>query len=145
MKLRLRTSVAVFLEKHPTSATARNVERFPHPRRLQYTFRAYQPPPPSPYPPTPTPGSHCIEKVAMVWMEPPALHSSASPVFNDLDLLVVAYDGTSEINFYPNNLATKDSKNMVEVVTISGVDSYEWFNVSEAFSRKRVGALIAER
>lgn len=66
----------------------------------------------------------------MVWMEPAALASSVSPVFNDLDLLVVAYDGTSETTFYPNSLTTKDEVNTVEMISISAVDSYDWFNVS---------------
>lgn len=65
----------------------------------------------------------------MVFMEQAAYSSSVAPVYNDLDLLVVGYDGTSETSFYPNNLATKDSANTVEMVTISAVDSYEWFNV----------------
>lgn len=66
----------------------------------------------------------------MVWMEPAALTSSVAPVFNDLDLLVVAFDGTSERTFYPNNLAARDPDNTVEMVVIPDVDSYEWFNVS---------------
>lgn len=69
-------------------------------------------------------------QVTMVFMEQAAYSSSVAPVYNDLDLLVVGYDGTSETAFYPNNLATKDSANTIEVVTISGVDAYEWFNVS---------------
>lgn len=66
----------------------------------------------------------------MVWMEPAAFTSSVAPVFNDLDLKVVGYDGASEITFYPNNLGTKDDTNTVESVTVSDVDAYEWFNVS---------------
>lgn len=64
-------------------------------------------------------------------MEPAAYSGSVAPVFNDLDLLVVGYDGASTTNFYPNNLASKDYDNTVEMVAISGVDSYEWFNVSD--------------
>ncbi len=66
----------------------------------------------------------------MVWMEPAAFTSSVAPVYNDLDLLVVAFDGASERTFYPNNLAARDPDNTVEVVVIPNVDSYEWFNVS---------------
>lgn len=66
-------------------------------------------------------------------MEPAAASGSVAPVYNDLDLLVVAHDGSSETTFFPNNLAVKDPNNTVEMVTISGVDSYEWFNVSAAF------------
>ncbi|CAM9340391.1 unnamed protein product, partial [Hapterophycus canaliculatus] len=69
-------------------------------------------------------------KVTMVWMEPAAYASSVAPVFNDLDLLVVAYDGTSESTFYPNKLTAKDPDNTVEMVVIPSVDSYEWFNVT---------------
>lgn len=69
----------------------------------------------------------------MVWMEPYASAGSVTPVFNDLDLEVVAYDGSSEGTFYPNNLASKDYDNTVEVVVISNVDSYEWFNVSNGY------------
>lgn len=65
----------------------------------------------------------------MVWMEPAGYSASVAPVFNDLDLLVVAFDGTSERTFYPNNLAAKDPDNTVEMVVIPDVDSYEWFNV----------------
>lgn len=65
----------------------------------------------------------------MVWMEPAAYASSVAPVFNDLDLLVVAYDGTSETTFYPNKLTAKDPDNTVEMVVIPSVDSYESFNV----------------
>lgn len=68
----------------------------------------------------------------MVWMEPAGLSGSVAPVFNDLDLKVVAYDGTSESTFYPNNLAAKDPDNTVEMVVIPDVDSYEWFNVRES-------------
>lgn len=67
----------------------------------------------------------------MVFMEPAAFSSSVSPVYNDLDLLVVAFDGTSETTFYPNNLAAKDPDNTVEMVVIPDVDSYEWFNVRQ--------------
>lgn len=58
------------------------------------------------------------------------MSGSAAPVFNDLDLQVVAYDGSTNEIFYPNNLATKDYDNTVEMITISDVDSYLWFNVS---------------
>lgn len=63
-------------------------------------------------------------------MEPAAYSGSVAPVYNDLDLLVVGNDGSTDTTFYPNNLATKDSDNTVEVVTISDVDSYESFEVS---------------
>lgn len=76
----------------------------------------------------------------MVFMEQAAYSSSVAPVYNDLDLLVVGYDGTSETSFYPNNLATKDSANTVEMVTVSAVDSYEWFNVRAR--RRNMIALI---
>ena len=65
----------------------------------------------------------------MVWMEPAAAVASVSPVFNDLDLLVMGYKGTSETTFYPNNLAAKDSDNTVEVVSIPGADSFDSFQV----------------
>lgn len=52
-----------------------------------------------------------------------------APVFNDLDLLVVAFDGVSERTFYPNNLAARDPDNTVEMIAIPDVDSFEWFNV----------------
>ena len=55
----------------------------------------------------------------MVWIEPPAAVASVSPVFNDLDLLVVGYKETSdETTFYPNNFAANDPDNTVEVVSI---------------------------
>jgi len=66
----------------------------------------------------------------MVWIEPAALTGSVSPVFNDLDLLVVGHKGSSEISFYPNNLAAKDPNNTVEVVSIPGADSFDWFQVN---------------
>ena len=69
----------------------------------------------------------------MVWMEPPGYTSSVAPVFNDLDLQVVAYDGTTETVFFPNNLAAKDPDNTVEMVRIPDVDLYEWFNVRLVF------------
>ena len=65
----------------------------------------------------------------MVWMEPAAAAASVSPVFNDLDLLVVGYEGTSETTFYPNNLAAKDPDNTVDVVSIPGADSFDSFQV----------------
>ena len=83
------------------------------------------PPPPAP----PPRGFPCREKVTMVWMEPAGSTSSVAPVFNDLDLQVVAYDGSTETVFYPNNLAAKDPDNTVEMIRIPDVDLYEWFNV----------------
>lgn len=66
-------------------------------------------------------------------MEPAATSGSVAPVFNDLDLEVVAYDGSNnETVFYPNNLATKDYDNTVEMIAISDVGSYLWFNVSHS-------------
>lgn len=66
-------------------------------------------------------------------MEPAASSGSVYPVYNDLDLKVEAYDGSSSSILYPNNLAERDPHNTVEVVTISDVDQYEWLNVSGLF------------
>lgn len=77
----------------------------------------------------------------MVWMEPAAATSSVNPVFNDLDLQVVAFDGTTETVFYPNNLAAKDPDNTVEMVRIPDVDLYEYFNVRLVTARGPAGSV----
>ncbi|CAM9140425.1 unnamed protein product [Choristocarpus tenellus] len=66
----------------------------------------------------------------MVWMEVAAYSASVSPVFNDLDLEVIAFDGSTYTSFYPNGLSGKDYDNTVEKVVIPAADSYVSLNVT---------------
>ncbi len=56
----------------------------------------------------------------VVFFEEEAYGFSTQPVFNDLDLIVTAYDsGGSPTSFYPNGLSSADNLNTVEKVRIN--------------------------
>ncbi len=58
--------------------------------------------------------------VALVWIDYPATPGAAVTLVNDLDLLVVAPDGTS---YHPNGAAERDTLNTVETVHLQGAQT----------------------
>src|SRR5690349_11976604 len=53
-------------------------------------------------------------RATMVFIEPAAATGAVQPVYNDVDLLVTAWDGTTATDFYPNGLTGPDDINTVE-------------------------------
>lgn len=60
--------------------------------------------------------SHTSLDVALVWIDYPATAGTGITLVNDLDLIVVAPDGTV---FYPNDGTSRDSVNTVETLRLS--------------------------
>jgi hypothetical protein len=69
--------------------------------------------------------------ITMTFFEQEAAAFAVAPVFNDVDLLVTAFDANGGATvFYPNNLAGPDTVNTVEKVVIPDPRVYSSINVT---------------
>ncbi|KAG5175267.1 peptidase S8/S53 domain-containing protein, partial [Tribonema minus] len=74
-------------------------------------------------------------RATMVFVEPAGAVGAASPVLNDLDLLVTAFDGYTHSVFHPNGGPGADGVNTVERVTVPDAQAYASFAVTVTASR----------